>query len=428
MGSPGTWTMGVGTMKRSRSLQALFAGLLVGCGPQVDLEDDTEGDEGGSGSSGASSASSASSTPSTTVSTSATTASTTVSTTATTDPTNSDPTYDEGPSCDDTIYSDLYEVQLSELEGMLDRNGQVIPDRCWEACAIVGQYEDVVACELLDVGGFDSGDGDDGTFPPDGGSTTGGEPSTTSATTGPLDTGDDLDTGWGGDAWGLLECEYRYFCGGGRGHEALRSDGRTSAIDPVGRWAAEAAHAEAASVAAFLALHTELSVHGAPSALLDRLLAAARDEVGHARMMTRIAARRGARVRRPKFGPVVVRDLETIAIENAVEGCVRETWAALEASHQARAAAHADVRTAMRRIAQDETRHAELARDIDAWARRRLPASSRARVITARGVAVRSLRRSVGRRRAKQMYAGAGLPSPAVASRLLEGLASALWA
>jgi hypothetical protein len=421
---------GLKTMKRSRSLEALFATLLVGCGPQVEFdEDETGGDGSGSDGSGTSEGSSA-----TTVSTSVgTTASTTVGTTASTSATtattvdDSDTSFDEGPGCDNTIYVDVYDVQMSALEGMLDRNGQVIPDHCWEACAIAGNYEDIVACQLLGVGVTDSGD--DGTPPPDGGSTTGG-PSTTSPTTG-LDTGDTFDSGDSldtGEVWELLQCEYRYVCLGGRGHASLQSNGHAPAIDPLGRWAAEAAHAEAASVAAFLALHTELSTHGAPSELLDRLLLAARDEVAHARMMTRIAARRGARPRRPRFGPVVVRDLETIAIENAVEGCVRETWAALEASHQARAAVHTDVRAAMRRIAADETRHAELARDIDAWARRRLPRASRARVIAARGVAVRSLERSLHRRRDPELYACAGMPTPATARRLLEGLRAELWA
>jgi hypothetical protein len=124
---------------------------------------------------------------------------------------------------------------------------------------------------------------------------------------------------------------------------------------------------------------------------------------------------------------VVVRDLETIAIENAVEGCVRETWAALEANHQARAAVHADVRSAMRRIAADETRHAELARDIDAWARSRLPRASRGRVVKARGVAVRSLQRSLSRPRDAALHECAGIPRPAVARRLLEGLRAELW-
>ena len=53
-----------------------------------------------------------------------------------------------------------------------------------------------------------------------------------------------------------------------------------------------------------------------------------------------------------------MRELEAIAIENAVEGCVRESFGALLATWQAKTAGDARVRAAMKRIARDETRHA----------------------------------------------------------------------
>lgn len=421
-------------MKRTRSLQAMFASLLLGCGPQIDLDEDTDGT--GSGDGPGDGSDSASSGP---VSTSV---ATTVSTT--TPGSDSDPTYDDG-SCDNTIYTDAFEIPLSEIAEWLDRDGQVIAESCWQACEAAGLYEEILACRLspevgVDTDGPGDGDGDDGTPPPDastsgdpdGGLDTGGGPDTgATATTSPADTGDWSTSGGfdsGGDELGVLECEYRFYCLGGRGHAALEAPADPIALDPVGRWAAETAHAEAASVAAFLALHRELQFHDAPIELQDRALAAARDEVVHARMMTRIAARRGARVRRPRFGPVVVRDLESIATENAIEGCVRETWAALEASHQARAAADADVRAAMQQISRDETRHAELAQDIDAWACSKLPHRARARITRARTAAVRSLLRSVGRPRDPALRRCAGLPSPGTARRLAECLRAALWA
>jgi hypothetical protein len=83
-----------------------------------------------------------------------------------------------------------------------------------------------------------------------------------------------------------------------------------------------------------------------------------------------------------------VRSLEGIAVENAVEGCVREALGALLASWQAQAAADPLIRAAMKRIAVDETRHAALAFEVDAWVRGRLDASARARVEEARRQAV----------------------------------------
>jgi hypothetical protein len=60
------------------------------------------------------------------------------------------------------------------------------------------------------------------------------------------------------------------------------------------------------------------------------------------------------------------RSLEELAVENAVEGCVRETYGALTAIWQARTAKDPSVAAAVRRIARDETRHAALS-----WANQR---------------------------------------------------------
>ena len=58
-----------------------------------------------------------------------------------------------------------------------------------------------------------------------------------------------------------------------------------------------------------------------------------------------------------------------IALENAVEGCVREGYAAIVAALQARRAPAPAFRTTMAAIADDEAAHAQLAWDVDAWLR-----------------------------------------------------------
>ncbi|MCL0138103.1 hypothetical protein M2T37_27880, partial [Klebsiella pneumoniae] len=87
----------------------------------------------------------------------------------------------------------------------------------------------------------------------------------------------------------------------------------------------------------------------------------------HARMLRKLAAARGGRPGPIAFAPVRERSLLAFAIENAVEGCVNETWAALVAAWQAGHAEGADVRAAYERIAADEARHGDLAWAIDAW-------------------------------------------------------------
>ena len=389
-------------MRRTRSLHALFATLVSGCGPVVSVDDD-----------GASASESDSDTSPTT---GMTTSETDVSVTDTYD----DTYYDSG--CDEPGGIEVFEVPRSDIEQWLDARGQIEPNHCWEVCWLAGIDGDVIDCGVLV-------EPDDEPVPPEE-----PEPGTTGDETGGDESGDDStgdSTGepgtTGEEEWVVVQCEWQYYCGGGRGHAALQPATHPSEGDAVARWAAATAHAEAASVAAFLALRDELEFHDAPADLVARALEAARDEVAHARMMSRIANRRGATPQRPRFAPIEVRALEALAIENAVEGCVRETWAALEATYQARAAHDTDIRAAMSRIALDETRHAELARDIDAWLRTRLDAKAIERVDAARNRAADALAQSLDRQPDSILHHHAGLPSSEVARRLLNGLQASLW-
>jgi len=156
---------------------------------------------------------------------------------------------------------------------------------------------------------------------------------------------------------------------------------------PVAAYFAEVARLEAASVPAFRHLRMELLAHGAPRRLVRAAERAARDEIRHARMTASLARRYGGLPVPHRVESLPVRDLETIAVENAVEGCVRETFGALVATWQGIAAEDPLVRAAMARIARDETRHAALAFQINEWLMTRLDSSARARVRYARRLA-----------------------------------------
>jgi len=155
---------------------------------------------------------------------------------------------------------------------------------------------------------------------------------------------------------------------------------------------AAAAVLERASVDAFVHLRARLAAFGAPARLLLRAEEAARDERRHARVIARLAERFGESA--PPVGPpapFVPLDFESFVTENAVEGGIRETFGALVALHQARTVADPVVARAMRGVAADEVRHAELAWEIDRWARRRLPRPARLRVRAAQVREVASL-------------------------------------
>lgn len=157
------------------------------------------------------------------------------------------------------------------------------------------------------------------------------------------------------------------------------------------RHLADAAWLEAASVHAFRGLRHELRAHGAPQRLLRAAGRAARDERRHARVSAALARQHGVDVAPVLVEQQAARSLEALALENAVEGCVRETWGALVALHQATRASELAVRAAMGRIARDEIRHAQLAWSIDAWLSPRLSRVQRHRVREARSRALAQL-------------------------------------
>jgi hypothetical protein len=149
------------------------------------------------------------------------------------------------------------------------------------------------------------------------------------------------------------------------------------------------AYLEAVSVHAFRRLERELAAHAAPPDLLRRARRARRDEVRHTAMTSRLARARGGSPRLPAAPSAQpVRSLFEIALENAVEGCVRETYGALAGLVEAQTSADASLRLAMRSIAADECRHAELAWAVHAWALARLSDAQRRRIESAMSDAV----------------------------------------
>ena len=218
-------------------------------------------------------------------------------------------------------------------------------------------------------------------------------------------------------------------CSGvGRRPEGLDEPCFAPSTSALGDYLARAAHLEAASVDAFLALGDELSALGAPRELVQMATRSAKDEVRHARVTGRLARQHGGAVIAPRVRRPARRSLEAIARENAVEGCVRETFGAMVATWQAAHASDPKLRVAMRRIAADERRHAALAWAVATWADTRLDAAARGRIRAARSRAVRSLATDVSRDNApSSLLQAAGLPTPSRARALVHAMAETLW-
>jgi len=196
-------------------------------------------------------------------------------------------------------------------------------------------------------------------------------------------------------------CGVAHFCSTYNCSDACGATGRrppglwlpaSTVAEDIGAQLARMAHLEAASVPAFAQLAAELEAHGAPSRLAAGARRALVDERRHASLVGDLARAFGGRALPVDVEPMPLRSLAAIALDNAVEGCVRETMGAVLAAKQARLAPDRALGEALARIATDERRHANLAWAIDAWVRPRLSPAERDAVGRARAAAIDEMR------------------------------------
>ncbi|MDB4943469.1 MAG: putative lipoprotein [Labilithrix sp.] len=198
------------------------------------------------------------------------------------------------------------------------------------------------------------------------------------------------------------------------------------AHDTLAAFLAECAHLEAASVIAFERMAGELAALGAPASVVRRARRSADDERRHATTMDRFLRDAGGTRRGLDVAPAQPRSLLAMALENAVEGCIHETYGALVAHYQSGAATNAEFRSAMRVIAKDETAHATLAWDVAAWLETRLTVDERQQVDDARQHALAELVEAARHEASEELRGAAGLPGAREAQQLLAGLRATL--
>ena len=190
------------------------------------------------------------------------------------------------------------------------------------------------------------------------------------------------------DAEGSCTYSYSQSCPGGR---PFLVEGRARVADvraagPAGpsalaeAWLAEAL-LEHASVAAFARLSLQLLSLGAPVELIRDSQRASLDELEHAETCFAMASRYSGTKHLP--GPLPVQGaLDDLSLASLIEcnlreGCIGETLAAESMRLRAEQATEPELEAALLRIAEDETRHAELAFRILAWCREQAPELTR---------------------------------------------------
>jgi hypothetical protein len=215
----------------------------------------------------------------------------------------------------------------------------------------------------------------------------------------------------------------------GRRPAGLEADANPSTeAGAVGDFFANIARLEESAVAAFDVMIDELTRLGAPDSLVAAAREAREDEVRHTRSMGTIAERFGAEPRRPVIEAAPTRTAFEIALENAVEGCVRETFGALVGAHQALRAQDPEIARAMRDVADDEIRHAELSWALAGWLEPQLSAEERAQIEQAKRDAVMMLRQQASEPIAEELVELAGVPDAETAVKMVEQLARDVWA
>lgn len=231
----------------------------------------------------------------------------------------------------------------------------------------------------------------------------------------------------------LPEAGYYLTCGKGcigRLHDAARNDAASTCAPlhaTAGDVLADAARLEAASVDAFEIVARELEAFGAPVNLVSAARGAARQERRHARVVAKLAISRGVTPRAPSARASRARDLRSFAIENAVEGCVRETYGAALATFQAARARAADVREAMRSIALDEASHAELSFAIEDWLMTVIDDDTRSEIARVRSNAIAALELQVAAASRRPFDDEIGAPTREEAMTMLQQLRKVAW-
>jgi hypothetical protein len=211
-------------------------------------------------------------------------------------------------------------------------------------------------------------------------------------------------------------------CVGRRPFGLLSEKGASAS--PLGDYYASIAHLEGAAILAFDLMAMELKRFGAPPELQLRAKQARADEERHYRQMAAFARREGATVSSVRAVAPSERSLLAAALENAVEGCVREAWGALSARYQAATAADPDARLVWRDVATDESEHAELSLALHDWFMRQLAVEDRKLVEAAMQRARLELRSELafGTAPHADVARKAGVPQPARAAALFAEL------
>ncbi|MGB1311178.1 MAG: hypothetical protein ACPG47_08190 [Leucothrix sp.] len=214
----------------------------------------------------------------------------------------------------------------------------------------------------------------------------------------------------------------------GRLPNGLHLTDTQSSPNVLGQYLADMTAMETAAITAFYYLSRELEAYNAPAELITRARKAMLEETRHSEMAALLAASFDAEMPEVSVDDFCLRSLYEIALENAVEGCVNETFAAACGLWQSEHAQLGVFRQVIGHITEEEMGHASLSWDIHQWIMPQLSEAEQEQVRIAQAEAVESLVDEFKQESNPVVQQAFGLPSKDDAARLFTQLKESVWA
>lgn len=214
----------------------------------------------------------------------------------------------------------------------------------------------------------------------------------------------------------------------GRMPNGLRTDAaEQSAQNSIAEYLANMRAMEAAAVTAFKYLTRELEAYGAPQALIDRAKQAVTEEQRHAEMADLLAAAHQAELVNVAVDDFVLRSLYEIALENAIEGCVNETFAAACGIWQSEHAELPAFKEVIAHITDEEMGHAALSWEIHEWLMPQLSLAQQHQIRESQSLAIDELINNFRQKGDPAQQFAFGLPDEQAAGYIFAQLQNSVW-
>ena len=195
----------------------------------------------------------------------------------------------------------------------------------------------------------------------------------------------------------------------------------------LGNYFAHMAAMESAAMTAFDYLAQELEFYAAPHHLIQMAHEAINEEAEHAALARLLTEAYDGANYKIEIKPFQLRSFFEIALENAVEGCVNETFAAALGYWQQEHAVLETFKQVIAHITEEESKHAALSWEIHEWAFPQLSINEQQQIRQAQLNAIERLEQTFMVEEESSLRQALGMPDRDQVQALLKQLRTELW-